>query len=262
MTRQTDIDDLNKRGYASPKVVDWYDELDFTHQTERVILDSLLPAIKNQKLLDIGIGGGRTTKFLLEISRDYIGIDYTAACIEATRRKYPRADLFCCDARDLSIFPADGFAFVLFSLNGIDYVTHEDRLRVLKEVLRVLRPGGFFMFSTHNRDYRYFNKLPWQEGIRLNLGFLKNCLYTVAFLPKHFRMQRHEIHTDEYAIVNDNAHGFSLLSYYVGIDQQRAQLEAAGFVDVEAYDMEGSKVEHDRDSPWTYYLARKPLFPG
>lgn len=245
--------------YASAKVVGWYDELDSIHEAEAVILARLLPAIKDQKLLDIGVGGGRTTKYLLEISGDYTGIDYTPACIEAAKRKYPEANLFCCDARDLSVFPNDAFKFVMFSLNGIDYVIHEDRLRILQEVLRVLQPGGFFFFSTHNRDYRHFNKLPWQEGVKFNLNVLKNCLYTLAYLPKHLRMRRHEVDTDEYAIVNDNAHGFSLLSYYIGINQQKAQLAGNRFVDVEAYDMKGRKVERDPNSPWTYYLARKPV---
>lgn len=253
------LDALNRRSYANAKVVDWYGELDFIHQAEAVILKRLLPVIKDKKLLDIGIGGGRTTKFLLEISRDYTGIDYTPASIEVSRRKHPDADLRCCDARDLSIFPDRSFAFVLFSLNGIDYVAHEDRLKVLRETLRVLHPGGFFMFSTHNRDHLHFNKLPWQEGIQFNLNFLKNCAYTLAFLPKHYRMQKHEVHTDEYAIINDNAHGFSLLSYYIGFDQQKAQLDAAGFVNVEAYDMDGRRVESDRNSPWTYYLTQKHL---
>jgi SAM-dependent methyltransferase len=256
--RTNTLDEVNRRGYASAKVVGWYDALDFIHPTEAVILERLLPAIKDKKLLDLGIGGGRTTKFLLEVSRDYTGIDYTPESIDAAKRKYPEANLLWGDARDLSTFPNNGFAFVLFSLNGLDYVAHEDRLGVLREVFRVLQPGGFFMFSTHNRDYRNFNKLPWQEDLQFNLNFLKNCLYALAFLPKHFRMQKHEVHTDEYAIVNDNAHGFSLLSYYIGIVRQKAQLAATGFGKIEAYDMEGRKVESDRDSPWTYFVAQKP----
>jgi SAM-dependent methyltransferase len=258
MTTPTHIDEINKRGYASAQVVDWYNGLDFIYKTEAVLLERLWTAIKNKKLLDLGVGCGRTTRFLLEVSRDYTGIDYTPACIDAAKTKFPEANLFCGDARDLSAFPNDSFAFVLFSLNGLDYVVHEDRLRVLQEIFRVLGAGGFFMFSTHNRDYRHFNKLPWQEGFQLKLNFLKNCAYTLAFMARHFRLRRKEVHTDEYAIVNDNAHGFSLLSYYIGIDRQKAQLAAAGFVEIETYDMEARKIESDRDSPWAYYLAQKP----
>ncbi len=256
---EANIDDINKRAYASAKIVGWYDGLAFIYKTEAVLLERLRPDIKNKKLLDLGIGGGRTTKFLLEVSRDYTGVDYTPACIDTAKRKYPEANLLCGDARDLRAFPNNSFAFVLFSLNGLDYVVHEDRLRVLQEVFRVLNSGGFFMFSTHNRDYRHFNKLPWQEGLQFNLNFLKTCIYTMAFLPRHFLLTRQEVHTDEYAIVNDNAHGFSLLSYYIGIDRQKTQLTSTGFVEIEAYDLEGRKIDRDLDSPWTYYLAQKPV---
>jgi hypothetical protein len=35
------------------------------------------------------------------------------------------------------------------------------------------------------------------------------------------------------------------------------QLAEAGFVEVEAYDMEGNPIEQDRNFPWIYYLARR-----
>ena len=71
-------------------------------------------------------------------------------------------------------------------------------------------------------------------------------------------MRKHEVSTSEYAIVNDSAHGFSLLSYYIGIGQQIKQLESEGFVQIEAYNMDGNRVKGDTNFPWTYYLARKP----
>jgi len=260
MSNQEDIlDEVNRRTYSSGKVVDWYDDLDFIHKPEAVILQKLTPLITDKKLLDIGIGGGRTTKFLLEISSDYTGIDYTPQCVEVVKWKYPEANILCQDARDLGAFETESFDFVLFSFNSIDYVGHDDRLKVLSGIRRVLRPGGFFMFSTHNRDYEHFNKLPWQEGLRFDVNFLKNCLYTLVYLPRHLSMKKHEIYADEYAVINDNAHGFSLLAYYIGPENQVKQLERAGFINVEAYDWDGKQIDTDTAFPWTYYLAQKPL---
>ena len=135
-------------------------------------------------------------------------------------------------------------------------MTDEDRMRSLREIHRVLKPDCYFMFSTHNRDYENFGKMPWQEG-RYDLSHLKSCAYTLLHLPKHWRMKKHEVRTDRYAIVNDFAHGFSLLAYYISLDEQVKQLRAAGFVNVEAYDMEGKRIEKDAEFPWIYYVARR-----
>jgi ubiquinone/menaquinone biosynthesis C-methylase UbiE len=249
MNQKQIVDDINKSAYAATEVVDWYEDFDFILKPEAAILKKIEPLIRDKKLLDIGIGAGRTTRFLLEISSDYTGIDYTARSAELAQQKFPTAKILCCDARDLRVFDDGAFDYVLFSFNAIDYMIHEDRKQVLKEIFRVLKPAGLFMFSSHNRDYRYFDKMPWQEG-RYDLNHLKSCLYTLVHLPKHFRMKKHEVRTEQYAIINDTAHGFSLLGYYISLAEQVKQLREAGFVEVEAYDMEGNPTQHDDKFPW------------
>lgn len=250
------LEQINKSAYSTAEVVDWYRDFDFLLKPEQTILEQVRPKIENKKLLDIGIGSGRTTRPLLEVSRDYTGIDYIADCAKVAQAKFPEARILCCDARDLSQFADGEFDFVLFSFNAIDYMTDEDRVASLAEIRRVLKSGCFFMFSTHNRNYKFFDKMPWQEG-RYDLGHLKSCVYTLLHLPKHYRMKKHEIRTDRYAIINDIAHGFSLLAYYITLDEQVKQLHEAGFTDVEAYNMEGRRITEDSNSPWIYYLARR-----
>lgn len=252
------IDEINKSAYAADDVLGWYDQLDFILKPEAAILKKIDPAIRGKKLLDIGIGAGRTTKFLLEVSSDYTGIDYTPGITELAQKKFPAAKIMCLDAREMAVFEDELFDFVLFSFNAIDYMTHEDRVMALKEFYRVLKPGGWFMFSSHNRDYKYFDKFPWQEG-KFDAGHLKSCLYTFLHLPKHFRMRKHEVRTASYAIINDSAHGFTLLAYYIGHDEQVEQLTTAGFRDIEAYDMDGNRTAKDTRFPWIYYLARRPV---
>ena len=113
------------------------------------------------------------------------------------------------------------------------------------------------MFSTHNRDYRYFNKLPWQQKIHYNAGYFIFFLHCLYHLPKHYKMKKHEIYTDDYAIINGGDHRFSLFLYYISIDKQLKQLTDVGFSGIEAYDVEGKLVESDTLSHWIHYLARK-----
>jgi hypothetical protein len=70
-------------------------------------------------------------------------------------------------------------------------------------------------------------------------------------------MKRHEIYTDDYAIVNDPDHRYSLLLYYISIEKQVKQLTDIGFYGIEAYDKNGKMVEYDTSSHWISYLARK-----
>lgn len=257
MEHQDAIDKINKEIYERADVLKHYETINFIIKPEQTLLRKLLPLIKDRKILDIGIGGGRTTQFLLEISKDYTGIDYSTGFVELVKEKHKDVDIRRCDARDLKIFSDNSFDFILFSLNGIDYIIHEDRMKALKEIYRVLKPHGFFMFSTHNRDYRYFNKLPWQEKTEFKVSYLKSCFYSLYYLPKHLNMRKHHKCTTQYAIINDNAHGYSMLTYYINIGEQVKQLKVIGFESIEAYDMEGKSVDSDNSSPWIYYLAKK-----
>ncbi len=251
------INSVNQKTYANAKVLDYYLRLDQLFPAERVLFEKLSTKIENSKILDIGVGGGRTTKYLLPIGSDYTGVDYVPEFIERIKRKYTGGNFSVGDARDLTEFTDATFDFVLFSYNGIDYVSHEDRLKVLKEVYRVLKRGGIFMFSSHNRDYRHFRKPHWLIEPRFNAAFVKNLLSYIFFFPKHLRMKKYEIFGDEYAVVNDSDHRFSLFHYYIRIAKQTQQLETIGFSEIEAYNAKGEQVEADTESFWIYYLASK-----
>jgi ubiquinone/menaquinone biosynthesis C-methylase UbiE len=107
-----------------------------------VIFEKYWGAYARKRVLDLGVGGGRTTHSLAPHASLYIGIDYSRAMIEICQDRFPHHQFEPGDARDLSRFPAGWFDFVLFSYNGIDFVDHADRLQVLKEIARVSHLGG------------------------------------------------------------------------------------------------------------------------
>jgi SAM-dependent methyltransferase len=251
------LDTINQKTYAKAQVLDYYDGLSELFPAEKVLFEKLSQKIKDSKVLDIGVGGGRTTKYLLPLASDYTGVDYVPEFVERVKRKYDGGNFLCGDARNLKEIADETFDFVLFSYNGIDAVGHEDRLKVLKEIRRVLKTGGTLMFSSHNRDYRHFGKPYWLKDIRLNLGFVKNLMSYFFFLPRHLLMKKREVYADEYAIVNDCDHRYSLLFYYIRINAQIKQLEKLGFSNIEAYNARGERVKTDTESFWIYYLAGK-----
>lgn len=251
------LDSVNKNAYAKTKVLDYYNKLDELFPAEKVLFEKLSPQIKNSKILDIGIGGGRTTKYLLPLASDYTGVDYVQQFIEQVKGKFDGGNYLVGDARNLKEFEDETFDFVLFSYNGIDYVSHEDRLKVLLEVYRVLKKGGKFMFSSHNRDYKFFGKPYWLKNFRFSAANVKNLLSYFFFLPRHLLLKRHEVFKSGYAVVNDSDHRYSLLVYYTGIAAQIDQLEKTGFFNIEAYNEKGEFVKTDTESFWIYYSAEK-----
>jgi SAM-dependent methyltransferase len=257
MENAAELSLVNQITYARNDVVEFYQAASELLGAEKVLFKRLERELKGAKVLDLGVGGGRTTKYLIELTDDYTGVDYVAQFAAQTARKFPKARIVCGDARDLSETADKSCDFVLFSFNGIDSIAHADRLQVLSEVNRVLKPGGIFMFSSHNRDYEHFKKLPWQRRFHFSKGYAIFFLHCVYYLPKHFRMKKHEILKDEYAIVNDGDHRFSLMVYYIGIEAQTRQLENAAFDSIEAFDMNGERVTADTASHWIYYTARK-----
>lgn len=105
------------------------------------------------RVLDVGCGTGRTTKPLADRGFDVVGVDRSEQMVATAREHYPDIEFRVDDATDLSI-PDATFDYVFFSYNGIDCVyPRSERVRVLREIHRVLRPGGVFAFSSHNWLY-------------------------------------------------------------------------------------------------------------
>lgn len=110
---------------------------------------------KNGRLLDVGCGTGRTTIPLLHLGFDVTGIDVVPVMIENAKKisaeQGLRIDYRIGDATKLA-FEDDLFDYVIFSNQGWTQIPgHSDRLQALKEIQRVLKPGGIFMFTAHPR---------------------------------------------------------------------------------------------------------------
>jgi len=138
----------------------------WTDPGERNVLLALAPRIRNARILDVGVGAGRTTWILPLLTERYVAIDYTPKMVEAARRNHPDRDIRVGDARDLREFDDASFDFVMFSYNGIDALAHEDRRTSLAEFRRVLIPGGILMFSTLDKDGKSFGRAPSVLGGR------------------------------------------------------------------------------------------------
>lgn len=253
------IDQINRKTYRDKKISAGYTRSAGLQAPEVTILNQIGPSVCGKKILDVGVGAGRTLPFLKEISNAYIGIDYSKEMIDVCRANHPGADLRVGDARKLSDFSDGQFDLVFFSFNGLDYVPHNDRLVILSEMNRVLAKGGYYVFSSHNKRCLYSKN---DRKAVLNpfkpFATLKYLVRSFIGGYNHLRNKKHEVHTDTYSIVNDSGHHYRLLTYYITLEQQIYQLRAAGFNGpVTAYDLEGKVAPQDDVSPWLYYCVQK-----
>ena len=263
------IDRINRKTMTTASVVTHYARPWDLSKAEQATFERVAAQAKDQPILDIGVGGGRTVAALRRISHDYLGIDYSQGMVDACRQRFPDARFELADARALSDVADASIFLAVFSCNGIGMVSHADRLLILREVQRVLRPGGFFVFSTHNRNSPecrrgfLFPPFDWSfNPLRLAVRSLRFTGETVLRMRNRRRHHPHEVHADDYSVINDVCHHYSTLLYYLTLAKQRQQLVDAGFeADAEAYDLSGQRIVDDTSDDSIALIARKPSVP-
>jgi ubiquinone/menaquinone biosynthesis C-methylase UbiE len=250
---------MNKKKYESKNVVSSYIKMTLQNP-EVMILVKHRESIVNKHILDIGCGSGRTTAILKNLSSGYIGIDYSMKMIESCRERFKDVRFARGDVREMSEFRDGEFDFIMFSFNGLDSINHEDRLKGLREIRRVLKLDGLFAFSAHNRNHRYAISRPKIMLSTTPCKQVEEFKKFIKSLLNHIRNRNHQVFEDEYAIINDVAHNYAMLTYYIDKVNQVKQLEGVGFETIEMYDTLGNMLNldsNDKDSAWIYYVARK-----
>ena len=151
--------DSNQAFWAQESAPGFYAGRSELYPPERRILQLVAATCRGRPILDLGVGAGRTTAALLEISADYLGVDYSEAMIGYCRQKFPGVCFQQADVRDLGQLRERHYGLIMFSFNGLDYISHDERLRSLERLREMLARGGWFVFSSHNRLHR--GPQPW-----------------------------------------------------------------------------------------------------
>jgi 2-polyprenyl-3-methyl-5-hydroxy-6-metoxy-1,4-benzoquinol methylase len=103
------------------------------------------------RLLELGCGLGHLLSLLQE-RFDCVGIDLADYCVEQTRHNAPRAQAVVQSADDLSMFGDGEFACVV----GLHLLEHLPApATTIRQVQRILEPGGLFLFATPNPTYSW-----------------------------------------------------------------------------------------------------------
>lgn len=248
--------------------------------SEVVIFRRYAADICDRRVLDLACGAGRTTYYLRHLTPHYTGADLSSRMLAACRRQPGNQSLefVQLDMRDVDSLGEGRFDFVLISANGIDHLTHEDRLGVLHKLRRVLSERGLLVFSAHNKaflDRHWHGEVPVPELgealrakrlLRHPVRRLENLRRVLRVRRNHARLRPLQTFSADYAIVVGQAHEHTLLSYWIEPAAQIRQIAEVGFELLETYDTyRGTGQVLDttgdtREHSAVYYVARnRPL---
>ena len=209
---------------------------------EEVALGMVASLVRSKRVLDLGVGGGRTVGLLALLTDQYIGVDISPGMVAACQARYPDKDFRVVDARDMSMFEDGSFELVFFSYNGIDTVDEQDRTKVYKEIHRVLTEDGVFVFSTLNKDGRSYAESPFQlhrpgqavdRSPKAAALFIFRNASDPLRLPRRYRnwriAKRRRVEGEGWAICALVWGDFTLMNHFVTLQRLRAELDAADF---------------------------------
>jgi SAM-dependent methyltransferase len=251
-------DAINHRVYHARGAYRSYRGRDL-NAAEAEALRAFRSSFVGRRALDLGVGGGRTTRHLAPLTARYVGGDYSPVMVSYLRKEMPDIDVRHLDMRDLSSFADESFDCVFGFDNVLDAVSHDDRLRVLAEVRRVLGEEGTFIFSSHNLRYRFAASGPRLDASPNPLIQLRHLAKYALRMRNHLRVGRHRRWAADYALLDDTGHHYAALHYYIDQRTQAEQLRDHGFELLDAFARNGDRMDDtpSEETPDILYVARR-----
>jgi SAM-dependent methyltransferase len=153
----------NARHFVQSAKTDWSDEEFFAsgEQTvaEEILTDSLnIFQGKDPKavsVIEIGCGAGRVTRALANLFGEVHAVDVSGEMVSRARAAlagHPHAHVYQNNGYDLSVVPLGKFDFAFSHIVFQHIPSYEVIENYVREVHRLLRPGGLFKFQVQGGD--------------------------------------------------------------------------------------------------------------
>ena len=137
-------------------------------KSEQIVIEKFVP--KSASILELGCGAGRISYGLAKLGYEsIIATDFSKSMVVAASQlaESEGVNFSCkvCDATKIC-FASESFDAVVFGFNGLMQIPKEkNRRKALCEIFRVLKSGGVFIFTTHDRAVKE-NSFYWEAEFK------------------------------------------------------------------------------------------------
>jgi len=141
-----------------------------------------------QSVLDVGCGSGRLLSGLPN-GVEYLGIDFSETLLKIARESYPEREFVLGDIADKNVWEGLSQYDAVFCVASLHHLpSRKLQLMVLREMKKVLKPGGFLFLSVWNL---------WSERMEKKLGGIYLVVGEMVEIPFDGKSGRHVMAMDE-----------------------------------------------------------------
>jgi SAM-dependent methyltransferase len=139
---------------------------------DRQLLDRLAARVRGVgPLCDMGCGPGHAARYLSEQGVEVCGVDLSPAMVERARRLTPGVEFRQGDMTALDVPDAAWAGIVAFY--SLIHVPRDEVARTLRELRRVLKPGGPLLLAFHIGDDTVHLQEWWGFKVRVDFFFFR-----------------------------------------------------------------------------------------
>ena len=140
---------------------------------DRQLLDRFAATVRDVGLAcDMGCGPGHVARYLQAHDVQVCGVDLSAELVERARRLNPGIEFQQGDMMALDI-PDEAWVGIV-AFYSLIHIPRADMVQALRELRRVLRPGGVLLLSFHIGDETLHLDDWWGEKVCLDFFFFRS----------------------------------------------------------------------------------------
>jgi ubiquinone/menaquinone biosynthesis C-methylase UbiE len=205
---------------------------------------------KNAKILVVGCGAGRESRFFKESKFKVYGIDISPELINKAK-ELTKGINFSNQDISSTTFKDNYFDYVVMFNQVIEHIPEKgERIKALNEVYRIIKKNGVLVITTHNRDYSFYSRK------KIFISHLKNkicCLFKKEFCDLEFGDLLLNNVSDVFSSGKCFGHIYSLKEFLNDIKQTKFKILEILNKDF----LESNLKKSNKKSNYLFYISKK-----